>query len=437
MMTFSKHNILTPIAGSDKFILLNLLRGNADILTAEKAREIREEQYTDVDEYTAKGYLVDPEQDERLFRQRYLDFLDERDSDEIQVFFVPWYACNFGCSYCYQEGYSNEHQLPTRELVDRFFRYVHETFAGRRKYLTLFGGEPLLDGPAYRDVVQYFLEKAHHAGLETAIVTNGYLLSDYVEMLSRHRIREIQVTLDGLARVHDLRRPLKGGGVTFDRIVHGIDQALALDIAINLRVVIDRENISELPALAAFAIQRGWTSHPKFKTQLGRNYELHTCQTDRSKLLSRVEMFQEIYGLVQQHPEILQFHKPAFSIAKFLFENGELPSPLYDSCPGTKTEWAFDYTGRIYSCTATVGKAAEALGTFYPTVQKNEELIARWEERDVTTITGCAECNLRLACGGGCASVAFNTMGDLHGTDCRPINELVSMGISTYFKEEL
>jgi len=84
-----------------------------------------------------------------------------------------------------------------------------------------------------------------------------------------------------------------------------------------------------------------------------------------------------------------------------------------------------------------VGKAAEALGTFYPTVQKNEELIARWEERDVTTIPGCAECNLRLACGGGCASVAFNTMGDLHGPDCRPINELVSMGISTYFKEEL
>ena len=72
--------------------------------------------------------------------------------------------------------------------------------------------------------------------------------------------------------------------------------------------------------------------------------------------------------LIRQHPAILQFHKPAYSVSKFLFENGELPDPLFDSCPGCKTEWAFDYTGRIYSCTATVGKPGEELGTFYPEV---------------------------------------------------------------------
>jgi uncharacterized protein len=110
---------------------------------------------------------------------------------------------------------------------------------------------------------------------------------------------------------------------------------------------------------------------------------------------------------------------------------------LYDSCPGTKTEWAFDYTGSIYSCTATVGKKEEALGTFYPTVTKKEDLIDQWQDRDVTSIKECTSCNLRLACGGGCASVAFNRTGQLLSPDCRPVKALLEMGISTYFKGEL
>jgi len=148
-------------------------------------------------------------------------------------------------------------------------------------------------------------------------------------------------------------------------------------------------------------------------------------------------MFKELFGLIQQHPAILEFHKPAFSISKFLFENGELPGSLFDSCPGTKSEWAFDYTGKIYSCTATVGKAAESLGTFYPAISKRTDLIEQWEERDVTVIDACKTCNLQLACGGGCASVAFNRTGKLHAPDCNPINELLSFGIATYFKKEV
>jgi uncharacterized protein len=121
-------------------------------------------------------------------------------------------------------------------------------------------------------------------------------------------------------------------------------------------------------------------------------------------------------------------------VSKFLFENGILPDPLFDSCPGCKTEWAFDYTGKIYSCTATVGKSGEELGTFYPLVSKRNDLISNWEDRDVTSISKCADCSVKLACGGGCASVAANNSGDLMSPDCRPVKELLELGISYYFK---
>ncbi len=435
-MYFSKYNIFSKIQDSDSYYIVNLLTGNADILTPDIAAEVLNGKYPEPDEFIAKGYLIDEKEEKRLFNEKYLDHLDDKNSDEVQIFFVPWYSCNFDCSYCYQSGYENDTTKLSPEIIDAFFATVKTKFAGRRKYITLFGGEPLLTGAGNKSIITYFFDKATEANLDVAVVTNGYALAEYMDVLTSHRIREVQVTLDGVGTIHDTRRYLKGGQATFDKIVDGIDLALSKNITINLRMVVDRLNVEELPALAQFAIDRGWTKSPFFKTQLGRNYELHYCQTGNEKILSRLEFYEYIYKLVKQHPHIVEFHKPAFSISKFLFENGELPAPLFDACTGCKTEWAFDYTGRIYACTATVGKPGESLGTYFPDYTLDEEKATEWEERDITSIIECTHCNKQLACGGGCAAVAFNKSGKLHSPDCRPINELIGMGISFFNTEE-
>jgi uncharacterized protein len=383
-----------------------------------------------------QGYLVDPAEEERLYKGKYLDFLDERDTDEIQIFFVPNYSCNFACSYCYQDEYLNSTEVMRHDIVNAFFDYVNKEFSGRKKYLTIFGGEPLLNSPRQREIIQYFLELAFRFRLEVSLVTNGYYLEDYIDILKASPIREIQVTLDGVGPVHDKRRFLKGGGPSFEKIVRGIDACLSNALPINLRVVLDKENIDALPELADFAIEKGWTQSKFFKTQLGRNYELHHCQVSAERLFSRVSMYESIYALTQQHPQILEFHKPAFSVAKFLSENGDLPDPLFDACPACKTEWAFDFSGHIFSCTATVGKPGESLGTFYPEITRKDDMIHAWENRDVTTIPECGSCNLRLACGGGCGAVAKNRNGEICSSDCRPVKELLELGFAAYFPEE-
>jgi len=55
---------------------------------------------------------------------------------------------------------------------------------------------------------------------------------------------------------------LKGKQPTFDKIVEGIDACLAAEININLRMVIDKENIENLAGLSRFAIDKGWTASP-------------------------------------------------------------------------------------------------------------------------------------------------------------------------------
>jgi len=429
----SVHNISGPIADSDTYYIVNLLSQQADIISKEQYERLQAGQLPSED-WVAKGYWVEKAEEDKRYRAKYLEFIDNRDADEVQLFYVPTYQCNFNCSYCYQDEYNPQITDKDFETARAFFQYIDAQFSKRRKYITLFGGEPLLNTPKQRQLITHIIEQANARNLDIAIVSNAFHLTDYIDLLRTARIREVQVTLDGVGEMHNHRRPLKGGGESFERIVEGVDAALKAGLPINLRMVVDKENINELPKLARFAIDKGWTVHPLFKTQLGRNYELHHCQTEQGRLYSRLGMYEDLFQLLKAHPEIEEFHRPAFSISKFLFEQGELPSPLFDSCPGTKTEWAFDSTGKIYSCTATVGKAGEELGTFYPHVQLNEGQIALWEERDVLSIAECEGCNLQLACGGGCGSVAKNQKGHVCKPDCRPVQELLSLGIGHYYK---
>lgn len=441
-MYFSKHNIFSRIKDSENYFIVNLLSGNADILSPDEALKLKAILNNNgdlvdpefINELEEKGYFIDKAREDAIFKNKYLDFIDSREGDEVQVFFVPNYSCNFACSYCYQDEYAPKTSELTLEIIDAFFKFIQTELAGRKKYITIFGGEPLLSSPRQKEIISTILNKAASLNIDTCIVTNGYNLSEYIDILKLSRIREIQVTLDGTSQIHDIRRFLKGGGRTFDKIVKGINACLENKIPINLRMVIDKENIDNLPQLARFGISNGWTINPYFKTQIGRNYELHHCQSAPDKLFSRISLYEKIYELTRQHPYIVEFYKPAYSVSKFLSENGSLPEPLFDSCPACKTEWAFDYTGHIYPCTATVGKPGESLGTFYPTVLHKKELINEWESRDVTTIDKCADCSVQLACGGGCGSVAKNNNGNICSTDCRPIKELLEIGFKAYLE---
>ncbi len=434
-MEKSKYLLFGQLKDSEEYYIINPLTKQADIMEAAHAEAFKRGEYLNEEELIEKGYLVDPLEEQRLYRSEYLDFIDNRDTDEVQIFYVPTYACNFACSYCYQAEYTHQDLNYQPEVIDAFFDYIDREFAGRDKYITIFGGEPLLPNDATKKNIAYLLEKATERKLGIAIVTNGYTLTSYVPLLKTAIIKELQVTLDGPEAAHDKRRMLRGGSGTFAEIVEGIDAALAAGLPVNLRAVVDRENFPHLIELAHLAIDKGWAASPLFKTQLGRNYELHSCQSDQSKLYDRVSLYEDLYAMIRENPEFLEFHTPAYSISKFLFEHGEMPDPLFDSCPACKTEWAFDYSGRIYSCTATVGKDDEVLGTFYPTVTRKDEIIEQWEERDVTTIPECKDCSMQLACGGGCGSVAKNSTGRIQSADCRPVNQLIGMGLSLYFQQ--
>jgi uncharacterized protein len=432
----SRHNIISPITSGSEYIIVNVFSGNADFISEKEMNILNQNNSNPYPQaFIDKGYVSDPIAEELEYKLKYIEFLEERDKEEIQIFFVPTYSCNFTCSYCYQSDYPQQKNSFTPELTDAFFDFINQKFGDRNKYITLFGGEPLLVSPQHKKNIEYFISSTKKHKLDIAIVSNGYSLHEYLDLFEPSFVREIQITLDGTREIHNQRRRLKNNDSTFENIVANIDACLNKEIPVNLRMVVDKENMNNLPALADFAMEKGWTEHPLFKTQIGRNYELHYCQHGTSKLYDRLELYQELYLLIKKFPQIVQFHKPAFSVMKFLQENGKLPKALFDSCPACKSEWAMDFSGSIYSCTATVGKPGEKLGTFFPEVSLDESQIKTWQQRDVMHIEKCQDCNLQLICGGGCGSIAFNKNGSILSPDCRPIDGLHSLGAKAYFTD--
>jgi uncharacterized protein len=447
-MKLSRATVVADMKGSDQVLLVQPWTQQVALLSREHAAALRlapgsnlNALPTDVLEVLRSAQLVveSAAEDDALFAQAYADYLRELDQTPTQLIVVPTLGCNLRCTYCYQASFEAENAgLMDQATLAALFEYVDRFHAHEvpKPYLTLFGGEPLIDRTQNRARLTELLAGARARGLEVAVVTNGYDLTALVELLSSGPVREVQVTLDGPELVHDARRRHLNGSGTFQRVASGIEATLGAKLPVNLRVVVDSDNLEALVELSRFVEARGWLDlgESRFKTQVGRNYELFGCAAgqEREKLLGRLELWTRYVELARKHPELARFHRPRFHGIRHLSETGEFPPPNFDACPATKKEWAFGPDGFLYGCTATVGHPEFRLGTFAPEVRRDEAAIERFRSRSVFTLPACAKCELAPVCGGGCAAVAWRSHGETLAPDCRPVRELLGLGASYY-----
>jgi radical SAM protein with 4Fe4S-binding SPASM domain len=235
--------------------------------------------------------------------------------------------------------------------------------------------------------------------------------------------------------MHDSRRNNLAKTGTFEKVVAGMEKAVKNGIPINLRSVVDKQNVDNLVEMADFLDKKGWLDLPPnlFKTQIGRNYELFECYEMPEHLFTQVEMWSHVAKLMKEFPVLEKFHKPDFMGIRYLMETGEMYIPSFDTCPAGKTEWVFDLYGDIYGCTASCGREDLKLGTYWPEIKKNDEVIQTWKDRNVTNIDKCKECKFDVICGGGCGVIAANkNNGEILSHDCRPIQGIYDVGMNFY-----
>jgi uncharacterized protein len=112
--------------------------------------------------------------------------------------------CNLNCSYCGVDKWSKKTIDP--ELYLEEFRKMRATFPDETIKIDFFGGEPLLQMPLIKTILQ---EVEQDKNIRLFMPTNGLLLDDEkLQFLIDHQI-EVSISFDGLWQDHN-RQQLNG-----------------------------------------------------------------------------------------------------------------------------------------------------------------------------------------------------------------------------------
>lgn len=160
---------------------------------------------------------------------------------------MPTTGCNFACPYCFEE------RKPNVSMSDRVARQLIGFIKGHPNAksinLTWYGGEPLLAFGRIQQLLEAFKTELSIPIAKHHMVTNGYLLTpDVAEIMAKHGLQSVQITLDGPAERHNRTRCLKGSSAaTYDRIVGNVDSLLQhhSQIRVSLRVNVNKVNAGD------------------------------------------------------------------------------------------------------------------------------------------------------------------------------------------------
>lgn len=165
--------------------------------------------------------------------------------------------CNFRCRYCMPaEVFGPDYAfLPRDEIlryeeIERFVRLA--VSMGVRK-VRLTGGEPLLRR-GVEDLVGMLA--AIEGGEDLALTTNGVLLAHHAEGLRLAGLGRVTVSLDALDP--EVFAQMNGVGAKVDRVLAGIESALAFGLGVKINAVVQRGvNEGEILPLVRWGRERG------------------------------------------------------------------------------------------------------------------------------------------------------------------------------------
>jgi len=344
-----------------------------------------------------------------------LEFLGEaRDTDSTASGHIPhvvaWNLtrrCNLECAHCYISAgpdASAEGELSTVECL----RIADEILALNPAPMFIFsGGEPLL-----RNDLETIAEHCSARGATVVVGTNGTLLTDErIEMLEGAGVKGVAVSIESLdPTYHDRFR--RGHG-SLQETVAAIDRLAAQQLDFVIQTTITTGNRDELPALVAWAAQRGAVSFNAYSlVTTGRGAGMRPLSADdQETLLAQLaDLHVEYLGRMMVRAKCA----PAFMR---LVHRRAPQSPLMQyatRCPCGVQYCRITPDGGLTSCPYMPVQAGNLRHASFAQLWTSAPV---FEELRHGTLGGkCGDCGYRAMCG-GCRARAFAATGDYLAAD--------------------
>lgn len=346
------------------------------------------------------GGILIPEELDELALIRASHYQERFSRKNLGLTIVPTYSCNFACDYCFESR--DMHALPNHSggmmsstVQDNIVRLCEREVATDATFVVVwYGGEPFLAKEVINSLSPRFLEicRAKNSSYYGAMITNGYFLTPTnVGFLEENRVRFVQITLDGPRDVHDRRRPLKGGGATFDTILDNLCYIGSKGTpAVSVRINIDRRNASRATDLLTVLKDRGLHTRPNIGVYFSQTVHYANSCPD---IFSKCMLTEEFSGWM------VDAYRAAMSMG---FRISMYPVPQLGSCGAVgKGIATIEPNGNVQTCWNAVGDESKKVGVLTQNGIEYSFQYAKWLGHN-SFREECLSCDVMPICMGGC-----------------------------------
>jgi len=247
--------------------------------------------------------------------------------------------CNLRCGYCYGQYFERQDRdFTTEELLS----LIDELGVMGTRSITLGGGEPLL-----RNDIGLIVDRIKRRGIECGFNTNGTLIPRRIAELKKADM--ICVSLDGPREMNDANR----GAGSFDKIMTGVDAALAEGIKVHTTTVLTRHNCGAIDWIVGMAKEKGIQAEFNFLFHQSEEKDDSDSFMAENEVLRRAA--ERIADLKSQGAPILFSEKVYRYISRWPdFRKrviiGKSPDFDHISCYAGRFMMFIDADGKVYPC---------------------------------------------------------------------------------------
>lgn len=305
-------------------------------------------------------------------------------------------ACNLACAHCFISKDPRQMSLETGlHAIERLFNLAGQNGHSGVK-IKYAGGEPTLRWNLIIALHEQAANLSRRTGLSLTeiIVTNGAALSRARLAYLQESNIQISLSLDGFGPGHNRQRPFVNGQPSFARIIRNLETALSMGLRPYITITLTRLNLDDLPALTEFALQHRLYLNWNFYRPHSANDPLTPDDTS-------------LMAALQKGLAVIASRLPDYSFLDRLIDRSNFGAAHQHTCGAGRHYMSIDYDGAVLPCHMLSG----ANWSGVPLQTLTDGRFADFANPTVDEKPGCAHCEWRYWCTGGCPILAGVTNG--------------------------
>ena len=321
--------------------------------------------------------------------------------------------CNMRCGYCFagMGGFGGQRVLMKAEVGKAALDFLFKS-SGHIRHLEVdfFGGEPLMNFDAVKEIVEYGkeLERKYDKVLKFTMTTNVLAMDDSIgEYLNQNDMATV-LSIDGRKEVHDAVRRTEDGGPTFETILE------------NAKRFVKSRDGEDYYVRGTYTVKnKDFSNDVLFMADQGfKRISFEPVVADDSSPYAikdgdLPEIFEEYDRL---STEMVKRSKAGDGFSFFHFDMDVAKGPCIkkrlSGCGAGAEYVAVTPEGDIYPCHQFVGRPEFKMGDVFNGIN-NEDVGKSFSNANIQTKEGCSDCWARYYCSGGCHANAFLFGGDI------------------------